>query len=143
MRDSDSPRGRHRLRLERFARNEHLFPGGDHPTGNCSACARLITSRFGGEVRGYTHTENPAARVGEVEGGHDFALTPDGFLVDPWLYHYYGERPVLDLRDERDRVEALARYGPEENWERLPGRAQSPPGFATEWARKDSGERGR
>jgi hypothetical protein len=48
--------------------------------------------------------------------------------VDPWLFHYYGELPVLDLRVPAERAEALARYGPEENWQRLPdlpGRAPS------------------
>ena len=66
-----------RKRLERFARNERIFPGGDHPTGNCGACARIITDRFGGKVVGYYHADNPTARVGEVEFGHDFAITED------------------------------------------------------------------
>ena len=73
---------------------------------------------------------NPAARVGETEGGHDFAVTADRFLVDPWLYHYYGESPVLDMDVPSDRAEAFARYGPEENWQRLPdvpGRAPRAP----------------
>jgi hypothetical protein len=46
------------------------------------------------------------------------------FLVDPWLFHYYGESPVLDLEVAADRVEAIDRYGPEENWQRTqPGQA--------------------
>jgi hypothetical protein len=32
-------------RLDRFSRNEKIFPGGDHATGNCGACARIITDR--------------------------------------------------------------------------------------------------
>ena len=28
------------------------------------------------------HAHNEAARFGETEGGHDFAITPEGFLVD-------------------------------------------------------------
>ena len=100
--------------------NERIFPGGQHETRNCTGCARIITDRFGGEVRGYYHAHNATARVGEVEGGHDFAITSDQFLVDPWLFHYYGESPVLDLGVPADRAEALVRYGPEENWQRLP-----------------------
>ena len=115
-------------RLDRFSRNERIFPGGEHETRHCSGCARIIADRFGGEVRGYYHADNPAARVGEAEGGHDFAITPGRLLVDPWLFHYYGEAPVLDLNVPAERTEALARYGPEENWQRLadaPTRAPS------------------
>jgi hypothetical protein len=109
-------------RLDRFSRNERIFPGGDHPTGNCGACARIITDRFGGKVVGYYHADNPMARVGAVEFGHDFAITEDRFLVDPWLFHYYGDTPVLDLLEPAGQAEALARYGPEENWKPLPSR---------------------
>ena len=113
-------RGSRKRRLDRFSRNERLFPGGEHETRHCTGCARIIADRFGGEVRGYWHDDNPAARVGEVEGGHDFAITSDRVLVDPWLFHYYGESPVLDLNIPAERAESLARYGPEENWKRLP-----------------------
>jgi hypothetical protein len=113
-------RDSHRRRLERFSRSERIFPGGEHETRNCTACARIIVDRFGGEVRGYYHAHNPAALVGETEGGHDFAITSDKFLVDPWLFHYYGGSPVLDMTLPEDRAEALGRYGPEENWQRVP-----------------------
>jgi len=106
--------------MDRFARNERIFPGGEHSTGNCTNCARIVTARFGGEVRGYYQSDNPTARVGETEYGHDFAITADRFLVDPWLFHYYGDSPVLDLTAQNDRAEAFARYGPEEKWELLP-----------------------
>jgi hypothetical protein len=122
VQDIDEPRQRHRRRLERFARNAKIFPGGEDATGLCSACARIIADRFGGEVRGYWHEDNPAARVGETEGGHDFAVTPERFLVDAWLFQYYGDSPVLDLTDAADRAEAVTRYGPEEKWELVPPR---------------------
>ena len=118
----------YKRRLERFSRNEQLFPGQGHETGTCTGCALVITSRFGGEVRGYFHAHNPTALVGESEGGHDFALTPDRFLVDPWLFHYYGESPVLDMANPADREVALTRYGPEENWQRLPDAQRKGPG---------------
>ncbi len=72
-------------------------------------------------MRGYYHVDNPEAAVGAAEFGHDFAVTEDGFVVDPWLFHYYGEPPVLDLRDPDERVEALRRYGAQENWRVMPG----------------------
>ena len=121
MHSDSAARQRRRRRLERFARSERIFPGGDHPTGNCTACARIITRRFGGEVRGYYHVDNPEAAFGETEFGHDFAVTGDGFLVDPWLFHYYGEPPVLDLHAPEERAEAVRRYGPQENWRMMPG----------------------
>ena len=124
-------RDSHKRRLERFSSSERIFPGGEHETRNCTGCARIITDRFGGEVRGYYHTHNPTARVGESEGGHDFAITSDRFLVDPWLYHYYGESPVLDMTVHAERTEALARYGPEENWQRLPDVTRAQPGQAS------------
>lgn len=113
-------RNSRKRRLDRFSRNERLFPGGEHETRHCTGCACLITHRFGGEVHGYWHDDNPTARVGEVEGGHDFAITAERFLVNPWLFHYYGDAPVLDLNIPAERAEALARYGPDQNWERLP-----------------------
>jgi hypothetical protein len=116
---TDSRRRRYRT-LDRFARNERIFPGREHETGNCGGCARIVVERFGGEVRGYYHADNPSAWVGETEGGHDFAVTSDRFLVDPWLYHYYCEAPVLDLAAPADQAEAVARYGPSEKWARLP-----------------------
>jgi hypothetical protein len=120
-------RNSQKRRLERFSRSDRIFPRGEHETGNCTACARIVTDRFGGEVRGYYHAHNPFALVGATEGGHDFAITSERFLVDPWLFHYYGEAPVLDLSTASDRSEALARYGPEENWQRLPDMPRVPP----------------
>ena len=50
-------------------------------------------------------------------------MTADRFVVDPWLFHYYGDSPVLDLTEPAGQAEAAARYGPEENWEVVPDRA--------------------
>jgi hypothetical protein len=113
-------------RLDRFASNERIFPGGEEETRHCTACARIIADCFGGKVRGYWHDDNPTARVGEVEGGHDFAITTDRLLVDPWLFHYYGDSPVLDLDIPAERAEALARYGPDQNWQPLPDVPHTP-----------------
>jgi hypothetical protein len=121
-------RDSHKRRLERFSHNERIFPGGEHETRNCTGCARIIADRFGGEVRGYYHAHNPTAGVGETEGGHDFAITSDRFLVDPWLFQYYGVSPVLDMDVAADRAEAFARYGPEENWQRVPHLPRALPG---------------
>ena len=41
-------------------------------------------------------------------------------MVDPWLLHYYGETPVLDLTEPAGQAVAASRYGPEEKWEPVP-----------------------
>jgi hypothetical protein len=69
-------------RLERFSRNERIFPGGDHPTGNCTACARIITDRFGGKVVGYYHADNPTDRGGNRIRGTD-SCRPRGRIDIP------------------------------------------------------------
>lgn len=113
---------RHTLReqLTGFARDASRFRFDPQQTDSCTSCAYLVVEHFGGQVRGYFHAHNEMARIGETEGGHDFAITPEGFLVDAWVFHCCGEEPVLDLSVARDRAEALARYGPDENWQKLP-----------------------
>jgi hypothetical protein len=91
-------------------------------------CARIVVDRFGGEVRGYWHDDNRYAAVGETEGGHDFAITHDQLLVDPWLFQYYGEKPVLDLTKPEEKAESLLRYGNPEKWS-LVYAAQGKPGL--------------
>ena len=34
----------HKRRLERFSRNERIFPGGEHESRNCTGCAQIITN---------------------------------------------------------------------------------------------------
>jgi hypothetical protein len=94
-------------------------------------------------VVGYYHADNPTARVGETEYGHDFAITEDRFLVDPWLFHYYGDSPVLDLDAPADRAEAVARYGPQEKWESLLELPEAATGFTAKVGGKRYIGRGR
>src|SRR5206468_8626381 len=44
------------------------------------------------------HSVSAGARAaaGHDEGGHDFALV-GRYIVDPWLFHYYSDAPVIDL----------------------------------------------
>ncbi len=109
-----------REQLTTFARDASRFRFGSQQTDSCTSCAYLVVEHFGGQVRGYFHAHNEMARIGEIEGGHDFAITPEGFLVDAWVFHCCGEEPVLDLSIARDQAEALSRYGPDENWQKLP-----------------------
>jgi hypothetical protein len=103
--------------IELFSQNKHVFPAGAYPTKSSTDCACIIAVRFGGKVFGYQPFYNPTARICEF---HNFAITGDRFLVDPWIWDHDGERPVLDLTDATDFAEANARYGPEENWDVLP-----------------------
>jgi hypothetical protein len=102
-------------RLERFSRSERIFPGGEHETGNCTACARIITQRFGGEVRGYYHADNPTARVGETQYGHDFARktvsswTPGSITITANPRFWTWTRPRIERK--RRRVTGQKRTG--------------------------------
>jgi hypothetical protein len=117
-----------RATLERFAKDARRFPGGEHQTRHCTGCAQLVAKRFGDEIRGHWTEDNPGATAGEAEGGHDFALLVGRIIVDPWLYHYYGKSPVLDMDVPAERAAALTRSGPEERWNVMsnwPGKAPS------------------
>jgi len=59
-------------------------------------------------------------------------VTRDRFLVDPWLYHYYGEAPVLDLAVPAEQRETVARYVRRIKWERLPDRGRAAHGRTLE-----------
>jgi hypothetical protein len=101
--------------LYEFSIDEGRFPGGDHPTGNCTYCAGLVRGMFGGTIQGYSYADNPTAGYGEWEFGHDF-LVVDGFVVDPWLFHYYEQTPVLDTTDPLQMAEVYRRYGRPSLW---------------------------
>ena len=112
-----SDRRTRRNELDLFAQDEARFSSAERGM-TCSESADVVVGAFGGEVRGYWNADNPTATVArECCDGHDFAITPDRFLVDPWLFHYWAETPVLDLEDGADKATAEMRYGPEEKWE--------------------------
>lgn len=97
----------------------------------CTVGARAVATRFGGQVKGYWAADNPAAVVGSAEGGHDFAVVGERWLVDPWLQHTAGalDRAVFDLWDLADRLIVNKMYGDEPKWDYvgLKGRSHGHP----------------
>lgn len=113
-------------RMFEVAAKEHAGSGdtSDDGLGVCTNCAQHIVDEFGGAVVGYHTDSNPKAALGQVEAGHDFAVTGEGrFIVDPWAKHTVGEteRATLDLSVPADRAEALRLYGDPAKWEHAAG----------------------
>lgn len=71
---------------------------------------------------GYFHEDNPGAKVGEVEGGHDFLLVDERYVLDFWYRTTWcPHAPVLlDLHNPVHQPELRQLYGDPTSW--LPGR---------------------
>jgi hypothetical protein len=85
----------------------------------CTDSAVYLAARLGGVVYGYTIEDNPEAKVGGAEGGHDFALIGDRWLVDFWAKDTYQLPDLYDLEDPMDRMEVRREYGDRSKWTRM------------------------
>ena len=89
----------------------------------CTHAALAAAQAFGGQVWGYLCEDNPQALAGRAEGGHDFALVGERYLVDVWRLEFEdATRAVYDLVADATEVERI--YGPRDRWERVPDEAQ-------------------
>lgn len=103
---------------------EKAHPGEDRPRicetvgliGRCTDTSVWLAERLGGVVHGYRHKDNPDAELGASEGGHDFVIVDDHWLVDWWAKDTYQERDLYDLTDEKDLKEVLRLYGDPGEW---------------------------
>lgn len=88
--------------------------------GTCTLTAAWLAEAGGGAVMGYWATDNPAAEIGAIEGGHDFALLAGRFIVDWWATEYAATSlphpGVLDLDDPADTERVSRFYGPRGAW---------------------------
>lgn len=64
-------------------------------------------------MMGYYHDENPTAKVGESEGGHDFLILNGKYIVDFWYRRNYNYAFPLCLPLER----ASEFFGEKDKWE--------------------------
>lgn len=90
----------------------------------CTESALDVVDLAGeGKVVGYFHDDNPSAEVGVAEGGHDFALIGDRFIVDVWYIEMEdpSAQAVLDMQDAKEAEEIQRRYGDPENWKEVGG----------------------
>jgi hypothetical protein len=81
--------------------------------------AAIATRRALGEgvLFGYDADENPTALLGRSEGGHDFLIVEERFILDFWACAYYGHKPIYDMLEQPDEVERL--YGDKSKWEQI------------------------
>jgi hypothetical protein len=99
-------------------------PGEDRPficggvglIGRCTDTSVWLADLLGGVIHGYLHDDNPTAIMGEPEGGHDFVLVDDRWLVDWWAKDTYQERDLYDLKNSVDESEVLRLYGDPQKW---------------------------
>lgn len=63
-------------------------------------------------IMGYNADDNPTAVVGEAEGGHDFLVVDNKWIVDFWYEANYDEKFPLLLPIER----AAEYYGDRSTW---------------------------
>ncbi|MBN2162452.1 MAG: hypothetical protein JW713_05875 [Pontiellaceae bacterium] len=98
----------------------------------CTKCARYIVEQAGlGQVVGYSSEDNPSAKVGNVEGGHDFALIAGRYIADPWYKNVWDNSApeVLDLQNDVDAAIAKELYGDQSAWKILDGQTESTTGL--------------
>lgn len=85
---------------------------------NCCQVSHWVLSRLNrGQLYGYFSTENPSARVGQVEGGHRFLLVDD-FIVDFWWRDFYEVDFPLYLKKDTPLAKEL--YGDPNCWTLVP-----------------------
>jgi len=82
----------------------------------CSEAAHSTQLVVGATMFGYWAVDNPTAELGQSEGGHDFLLVEDRYIVDFWAAAYCGKCPVLDLVTDIAIIRKL--YGNPSNWEK-------------------------
>jgi hypothetical protein len=104
--------------LERAADDVFKGSNGEDGLSTCTTGACAIAKKYRGTVVGYFSQDNPTAKLGANEGGHDFALVGNRYVVDPWAKHVDGsvQRATLDLEDPADAATARELYGDRSTW---------------------------
>lgn len=97
------------------------FPNGD-PWAFCWSWANDLQQRLGGErVRrfGFDGDENETSEIGQLAGGHDFAIVDGRYIVDGWAANveYLHKTGVLDLEDESEFADIERLFGDPRTWQ--------------------------
>jgi hypothetical protein len=82
----------------------------------CSQASEVTQAIVGGVIMGYWSKNNPTAELGRSEGGHDFLIVDDEWVLDFWAAAYYGERPIHNLKTDATEIARL--YGDRSKWEK-------------------------
>lgn len=110
-----------------WKRHEGRPDHGNHPfvcakvgsVGCCTNTAVYLASRLNGKVYGYSIEDNPEAEVGSTEGGHDFAIVDDRWLLDFWAKDYYHLPDLYDMENPAEMVLVHKRYGDPKLWQQM------------------------
>lgn len=98
------------------AREDGFICKGVGRVSTCTNTAVYLAERLNGDVFGYSTDDNPLAKMGKDEGGHDFALIDERWLVDFWAQDTYEQPWLYDLQDP-DEAEVVAElYGNMDLW---------------------------
>jgi len=113
-----------------FVKQEQTLYSPEHgsPFAICTlACQWISQSLSDVKILGYWSDDNPTATVGVSEGGHDFVILNDRYLLDFWYkLTYEPEHPVyLDIHTDRELITQL--YGEPKTWMNVPTGAPSLP----------------
>lgn len=102
------------------AEPETEFTG--HPFTTCTnICVWLKENHFPqAKIVGYFIENNPMAIIGLAEGGHDFLLVDDRYIIDFWYRHVTGAANAAIVIDTTENSIDLAKYGDPKQWEPLP-----------------------
>jgi hypothetical protein len=92
----------------------------------CTQAADESRAIVGGIIYGYYAEDNPTAFLGHDEGGHDFLVVDDRWILDFWAAAYYGEMPVWDLHEPSDAADIARLYGPRDKWTNIDTRPKEP-----------------
>lgn len=81
----------------------------------CCQAVEVTQQIVGGVRMGYWSANNPTAELGRSEGGHDFLIVDNEWIIDFWAAAYYGERPIYSLKEDAAEIARL--YGDRSKWE--------------------------
>jgi hypothetical protein len=87
--------------------------------GICTHSSVYLADRLGGAVYGYLIEDNPEAKIGGAEVGHDFTVVDDRWLVDFWAKDSYQLPDLYDMTDPDERRQVRERYGDPGKWTRM------------------------
>jgi hypothetical protein len=92
--------------------------GSESPSGTCTCSAEWMAEEIGRErcvILGYWSENNPKAKAGRDEGGHDFLVVDDRVIVDVWLADWQGG-PLITKTSDWKSVRKW--YGEPSKWKK-------------------------
>jgi len=98
----------------------------DEDSGNpfsiCTYGAEWVKEKFFPKavIMGYHADDNPDAIIGQDEGGHDFLILSDRYIIDFWYNNMIDSKAPVFIDMEKDEALAKKYYGDKTTWEKVP-----------------------